>query len=296
MKKLSFQVRQKLIDLSGACFWYWNNFFNFLESCGVKKVIINKYPKESFSKYQIMQNILNDLEEQNDVVVIHQIISEFFKMQNAVDKDYLDEAKAKRLLNEFKGLVGNDPIEREIEKKKTKEAQERFKKESEEKRAEKEKLVSLKNKFLELFRDESNPQQRGFDFESLFFEILELEKFDFSKPYKIQSEQIDGHFKYEKFDYLIELKWQKKVCNHGDLDQFDGKIKRKAQSTRGFFLAVNGFDPNTISAFSVHSPRIILMDGQDLMLVFDGRISFYDCLKTKVNALVKHGNIFCKNL
>ena len=67
-----------------------------------------------------MQNILNDLEEQNDVVVIHQIISEFFKMQNAVDKDYLDEAKAKRLLNEFKRLVGNDLIEREIEKKENK--------------------------------------------------------------------------------------------------------------------------------------------------------------------------------
>lgn len=295
MKKINFQIRQKLVDLSGACFWYWNNFFCFLESCGVKRVILNKYPKESFSKYQIMQNVLSELEEQNEIEVINQIISEFFKMKNAADKDNLDEKKAKKILQEFKDLVGNDPIDKEIEIRNKKKAQESFKKKSEEKISEQKKLKSLKDKFLQLFNNNSNPKQRGFDFEVLFFEVLELEKFNYSKPYKTESEQIDGHFQYDKFDYLIELKWQKAICKQKDLSVFDGKIKSKIQSTRGFFLAINGFDNNALIKFSGNSPRIILMDGQDLMSILDGRITFYDCLKAKVNAVVKYGNIFYKN-
>ncbi len=292
MKKLNFQIKQKIVELSGACFWFWNTFFNFLESCGVSKNIVNKYPKESFSKYKIMQNVLHDLDFQNNSNVINQIVSEFFKMRTAVDKDYLDEAKAKRLLNEFKSLVGNDPIEREIENQKSRDTQERLKKESEEKKMEREKLEIFKNKFLGLLQNSSNPQQRGFDFEKLFFEILELERFEFSKPYKNPGEQIDGHFKYEKFDYLVEVKWEKDSAKQKDLSTFDGKIKSKAQSTRGIFVAINGFDQNAICKFSGDSPRIILMDGQDLMSILEGRTTFYDCLKSKVNALVKHGNIF----
>ena len=41
-------------------------------------------------------------------------------MNQAIDKDYLDNNKAKILLDEFRKTVGNDPIENEIKKQKEK--------------------------------------------------------------------------------------------------------------------------------------------------------------------------------
>jgi hypothetical protein len=34
VKKLSFEAKEKIVALSGACFWYWNSFYSFLDSCG----------------------------------------------------------------------------------------------------------------------------------------------------------------------------------------------------------------------------------------------------------------------
>ena len=117
-------------------------------------------------------------------------------------------------------------------------------------------------------------------------------KWEYTKPYKTpDGEQIDGYFKYEKFDYLVECKWEDGFIKQRDLSIFDGKIRGKAQSTRGLFLAANGFDENAIQKFSGDSPRIILMSGDDLAMILNGQVLFYDALKAKVEAIVRYGNI-----
>ena len=73
---------------------------------------------------------------------------------------------------------------------------------------------------------------------------------------------------------------------------FDGKIRGKAQSTRGFFLSINGFSENAVVKFSGDSPRIICMDGQDLMLILEERVTFYDLMKLKTDHFVRKGNIY----
>lgn len=100
-----------------------------------------------------------------------------------------------------------------------------------------------------------------------------------------------GHFRYEKFDYLVEVKWTSGPTKQKDLAVFDGKIRGKAQSTRGFFLAANGFDNDTVNKFSGDAPRIVLMTGEDLALVLDGRLPFFDVMKAKIDAIVRYGNI-----
>lgn len=98
-------------------------------------------------------------------------------------------------------------------------------------------------------------------------------------------------FRYEKFDYLIESKWEDGPIKQKDLSIFDGKIRGKAQSTRGLFLAANGFDENAIHKFSGDSPRVILMTGEDLAIVLSDRVLFHDAMKAKVEAIVRYGNI-----
>ena len=139
---------------------------------------------------------------------------------------------------------------------------------------------------------EYTPQQRGYKLEDIFCDLLQISELEYSRPYKTpDGEQIDGHFRYEKFDYLIESKWENGPIKQKDLSIFDGKIKGKAQSTRGLFLAANGFDENAVIKFSGDSPRIILMTGEDLAMVLNGRVLFHDAMKAKIEAIVRYGNI-----
>lgn len=293
MKKINFELKESIVSLSGACFWYWNSFYSFLDSCGVPKSIQNKYPKEAYNKYQVMRNILEFLEETNKTDIINNIISSLFRLKNAVDRDSLDEKKAKQLLNEFRDLVGNDPIEKEIERRKKEELRNVHKSTIDENKSQKKRLEELNSFFISLTTTtEYTPQQRGYKLEDIFCDLLQISELEYSRPYKTpDGEQIDGHFKYEKFDYLIESKWEDGLIKQKDLSVFDGKIKGKAQSTRGLFLSANGFDENAVNKFSGDSPRIILMTGEDLAMILNGRIIFHDAMKAKIEAIVRYGNI-----
>jgi len=240
-----------------------------------------------------MRNLLEVLEEQNKDDIINNITSNFYRLKNAVDKDNLDNKKAKQLLEEFRETVGNDPIENEIKKQKQEQARAVHKSAVDQVKTKTKKLDQLNSEFIALTTStEYTPQQRGFRLEELFFDLLQFSEFEYSKPYRTHDgEQIDGHFKYEKFDYLVEAKWIDGLTKQKDLSIFDGKIRGKAQSTRGFFISANGFDANAISKFSGDAPRILLMTGQDLAMVLSGQILFFDAMKAKVNAIVRYGNI-----
>lgn len=292
-KKIQFNLKEQLVSLTGTCFWYWNSYHSFLDSCGVPRSLYNRYPKESFNKYQVMRNVLEVLEEQNKNEVINNIVSNFYRLRNAVDKDNLDNEKAKQLLDELREMVGNDPIENEIKKRKREQARENYKQTVEQVRSKTKKLDQLNNEFIALTTpSELTPQQRGYKLEELFFDLLQFSEFEYSKPYRTpDGEQIDGHFKYEKFDYLVEAKWIDGLTKQKDLSIFDGKIRGKVQSTRGFFISANGFDENAVNKFSGDAPRIVLMSGQDLAVVLSGQFTFFDALKAKINAIVRYGNI-----
>lgn len=240
-----------------------------------------------------MRNIIEHLEETNQLDIINNIISNFFKLKNAVDRDKLDEKKAKQLLQEFRVIVGNDPIDKEIERRKKEEEINQYKSTIDGHKVQQKKLSELNELFISLVTTaEYTPQQRGYKLENLFCDLLQLNELSYSRPYKTSDgEQIDGHFVYEKFDYLVESKWEDGPIKQKDLSIFDGKIKGKAQSTRGLFLAANGFDENAVIKFSGDSPRIILITGEDLAHVLGGRVLFHDAMKAKIDAIVRYGNI-----
>lgn len=292
-KKLSFDVKERMVTLAGSCFWYWNNFYSFLDSSGVPRRVRERYPRESFNKYETMRNILNDLDQTEDMDTINSLISNFYRLRGPIDRDALDVPRAVALLKEFREVVGNDPIEMEIQRQSRDKARKAHEEEIRQYINRKRRLDDINNTFVELATStEISVQNRGYALERLFFELLAHCEFDFQKPFRTTSgEQIDGHFRYEKFDYLVEMKWTEGLTKQQDLSTFDGKIRGKAQSTRGFFLSANGFDEYAITKFSGDAPRIVLMTGEDLALVLSGRISFDDAMKAKVDAIVRKGEI-----
>ena len=119
-----------------------------------------------------MRNILEHLEESNEVEIINNIISNFFRLRNAVDRDALDEKKAKQLLTEFRELVGNDPIEKEIARRKREEIREHYKSTIDEQKSQITRLEDLNSLFISLTTTtEYTPQQRGYKLEDLFCDL-----------------------------------------------------------------------------------------------------------------------------
>ncbi|MCW5200672.1 restriction endonuclease [Desulfobulbus sp. F4] len=292
-KKIKYELKEAMVSLSGACFWYWNSFYSFLDSSGVSRRIYGRFPKEAYRKYDVMRNILGYLEENDEVEIINSLISNFFCLRGAVDKDALDDKKAKKLLSDFKELVGLDPIEQEIERRKREKARNNYTAHVEEIKSHKKRLEELNTLFIALATSsEYTPQQRGYKLEDIFCDILQLSELEYSRPYQTpDGEQIDGHFRFEKFDYLVESKWEADQIKQKDLSVFDGKIRGKAQSTRGLFLSANGFNENAVHKFSGDSPRIILMTGEDLAMILNCQVLFFDAMKAKVEAIVRYGNI-----
>ncbi len=296
-KKIEFAIKEQMVKLAGTCFWFWGEFHSFLGSCGVQRNLMLRYPKGQNTKYDAMRNILNDLENKNEYEIINNIVSGFYRLTTPIDKENLDVSKAKKLLREFKESIGNDPIERAVKEQERLKRQNKARKQTEKSKVQIEKLEKIRNDFLVLFTNsDKTPQKRGFDLEKIFFEILELEEFEYVKPYRHPGEQIDGQFNYAKFDYLVEIKWIKDEVKQKELSIFDGKIRGKAQSTRGLFLAVNYFDKNAVIKYTGDSPRIILMDGQEFMNILEGRITLFDCLKFKIDALVRLGDIYRRKI
>ncbi len=290
--KLHYEVKEKMVSLAGACFWYWDSFYSFLDSSGVPSAIRRRYPRESFNKYQTMRNVLESLEEAGREDVVNALVSNFHRLRGAVDRDSLDVAKAREMLEEFRQMVGQDPLDAEIARRGRQKKREARSRSIDRVRSRRRDLAGMDRKFTELTISKSvNAQKRGFELERLFFDLLVHFEFECRRPYRGVGEQIDGHLRYEKFDYLVEVKWTKKLASQADLSVFDGKIRGKAQSTRGFFLSANGFDEHAIDRYSGDAPRIVLMTGEDLALVLNGRMTFDDGMKAKVDAIVRKGRI-----
>ena len=289
-KKIDFNIKDKLINLSGVCFWYWNTFYSFLESCGIPHSIYGQFGKEG-GKYQLMRSILELLERQNKHDLIRNIVKQFYNFNPT--EDNIDKKKADRLLSDFRKIIGSSLLEEEVNSKEKEKKQEETRVIIEERKIYKIKLSKFKDNFIKMFFC-LDKQKRGYDIEKLFFDILELEEFVFKKPYKNEGEQIDGHFKYESFDYLIEIKWTSEKSKQQEYSIFDGKIKGKAQSTRGLFLSINGFEDSFVNKATCDTPRIILMDGEDLMHVLEERITLFDLMKLKTDFFVRKGNIYVK--
>ena len=63
MKKLNYEIKEQMVALSGACFWFWTSFHSFLSSCGVPRQLLSRYPKATYSKYDVMRNVLEYMDE-----------------------------------------------------------------------------------------------------------------------------------------------------------------------------------------------------------------------------------------
>lgn len=124
------------------------------------------------------------------------------------------------------------------------------------------------------------------------YDLFELFDLDPKASFRNTGEQIDGAFALEGTEFLFEAKWKNERIGAADLDVFASKIKRKLENTLGAFLSINGFTEDGISAHSSGDLVVLLLDGADLMAVFEGRIDFVSLLMRKKRHAAQTGKIY----
>lgn len=132
-------------------------------------------------------------------------------------------------------------------------------------------------------------QSRGYAFERLLHRLFALCELEYSCSYRTATDQIDGSVVLDSFTYLLEARWRQEVAVAGDLRDFSATAEQRLHATRGLFVSMAGFRGEAVDLFRERGNRLILVDGQDMAVALEGRVSFTDMLREKVRMATLRG-------
>jgi hypothetical protein len=151
-----------------------------------------------------------------------------------------------------------------------------------------EKIENIKQRFLQI--EKLNPQERGYEFEKLLYDLFNIYGFNPRQSFRNTGEQIDGSIEFGNEFYLIEAKWQAQPILEKDLLVLHGRVSGHSRIGRGIFITCGNFSPEGIFAFQRLQPTSIIgFDGQDLYLIFEKFLPLADVIHLKVRKLAESG-------
>lgn len=281
-----------------SIYWYKKELLNFLQLCLSNPSILAKFDwgKETV-KRQIASDIIDYLYKTPDKYLgdMTNICYEICRMTTYTHLEQLEDglqkaARAKQAVDRLRILVTPyKDVQKEQED--IKKRQQLAAKKMHANLAVRQEIEAIKAKYMTLVGSK-NAQTRGFELEKIMYEMFELFDLDPKAAFKNLGEQIDGAFSLEGTEYLFEAKWQKELVNKADLAIFTDKVRKKLENTLGIFLSINGFSNDGVISHQAGGSAIILMDGGDLMAVFEERIDFTTLLLRKKRHAAQTGEIF----
>lgn len=295
-KRMSSAAVVALKEALYAVYWYKDDLRSFLHQCLANPSILSRLDWAS-PKRQIVSDLVEYLTANQDdhLADLTRLCYEVCGITSFHHLQQLDEGaqKAERACNavaQLKQLLETH----EQAKKEQHDALERRKRAAEKLRANaavRARLEDIRTAYTSLVMSK-DMQNRGFKLERVMYDLFELFDLDPRAAFRNAGEQIDGAFALEGTDYLFEAKWQKEPVGASALDAFAAKVRRKLENTLGVLLSINGFTADGVAAHSRSGAVIILMDGADLMAVFEERIDFAALLLRKKRHAARTGNIY----
>jgi hypothetical protein len=287
---LPYEIRNQIIQCIGTCFYYKDNVEAFFISCGIDKRVASKH-KDSY-KFTWARKLFDDLDEIPDGYLLQKkILTELCKFKKLPDPKAENPDAGLSALRKLKELAVENKIEFEEMKKDTKNR----KVISEEKvkiiKERAQRLRDLKDMFYEGISKEDRASA-GYTLEDILERLFPIFNLDYRKSYRTDTQQIDGHFSFEGFDYLVEAKWRADQPNESEIGGFERKVKTKLESTRGIFVSINGFRDEVIKQFDGKGSNILFMTGEDLIHLLEGRIDLKEVLRIKIAKAAQEGKVF----
>ncbi|GAA0358738.1 restriction endonuclease [Bacillus horti] len=279
-------------------YWYKSNLRSFLSNCINNTSIINR-PDWTGYKRQIVSDIIDELcrDQEKYIGDIRRLISEVIKMNTFRHLEELEDGRkkverAKQAVSDLRKVV-EDQVQKRKEEEKIKRKRIDNLERIRSSQAVLSRLDEIKNNYFRLVTSKDS-QKRGFELEKVLYDLFELFDLDPKASFRNTGEQLDGAFSLEGTDYLFEAKWKSKAINSSDLNDFEGKVKRKLDNTLGLFLSINGFSDDAVRIHSAGRSTLFLMDGIDLMAVLENQIDFVSLIIRKRRHAAQTGNIYLK--
>jgi hypothetical protein len=286
MESLPFEIIDLMIQCFGRCFHYKDGLEAFLITSGVRPSIVRKYKHEA--KFIWARKILLELgESEEGKVEQRKLLNALNNLRNLPDPNVEDKNAGLSALRTLKESIkehslivkenkNESNLRKQLAEQKTKLVSERANK-----------LDELRNTFTKGLTA-TDRQVIGFTLEDILKDLFALFEIEYKKSYKTDTQQIDGHFKFQGFNYLVEAKWRKDQPNEGEIGAFQRKVKTKLESTRGLFISISGFRDEVINQFN-GSNNIIMLCGLDLTYLLEGRIDLNELLNVKIDKAAQYG-------
>lgn len=282
MSAVPHSVFEAAVRVAGEALYWRRSVRRILRTSGVSEAAVRRY--EHVSKYQIIRGVWGELDaagsrglkvQKNIVAALANLDAPEAHADQRAGQEALDNL---RRLSQAHGLLV-DPDEQARKTRRDEAARRAEERDEREKR-----LTALAATFATLHR-ETNTQARGYAFERLLAELFRMYELEFAGSYKTDVDQVDGAVQFEAFTYLLEARWRSKPAVESDLSQLTSKVRRRIESTRGIFVSMAGFRSEVTQLYRLsHEQRLVLIDGQDLALILEGRIELPDALRAKVEA------------
>lgn len=290
--RLPFEIREAVVSVCGKCFWLKDPFRAFMLAAGVPAELYDRYAEES--KYKIARHILSELDGMDDegYQIQRRIVTELAKLRKVPDDNVPDREAALNALRWLKELaVNHKMIALKTDMDQRNRAEEARQRQAA-LMARADKMEQLRKSYIDIASATDDPQSRGYSLEDLLSELFAVHEITYRPPYKTVTEQIDGSFSFKGFDYLVEARWRKGPPTEADLAALKTKVDKKITSTRGLFVSIAGFRPEVVLEFTRGvTSNMVLMDGVDLSLILEGRVSLTDALDMKIQKAAQEGII-----
>lgn len=303
MKRYSAQVSEAVVEALAACFHFKEDLGSFLVRCGVPADRVQACqftrngPPRRVSAKALIDGFAANPATGTDLMtlVIKGIVAEdldFPRLKKLEDGEQR-VLGARRAVAALKDVVGNSFAADELSQNRA-EQLDRARSDAALVRHRAEMLAQLRQQFLVLFAD-GNPQARGKTFEKLLRDLFEL--FDLSPrgSFRPEGEEIDGSIIHDGHHILVEAKWENFPVETAPIGVFRQKIEDKLKTTLGLFISMSGYSEAAIRrAGGTGARSMILMEGSELMPVFEGQVDLHDLLARKIRRAHETGEALFK--
>jgi hypothetical protein len=285
-----------LTDCVVKVFWTRKHLRDVLSRCDVPQSLIGT-PDWNAYKYHIVDPILKALNQSEEGLgPLRRVLAETLHYKDC--NHLLRWQDGQRLKRDAEASLRHLRllVEQHDEKFKAEhEEQQRRRAEAESARTHQafhQKLSGLRDRFL-AFHNAADSQARGYQFQTLLYELFNLFDLQPREPFRLRGEEIDGAFVLDGDDFLLEARWRREPAVLSDLRDLDGTVGSNLDNTLGLFISVNGFSDDAIQRYREgNRPRVICMDGADLMLVLEGRVDLAELLRRKRSVAAQRGEVF----
>jgi hypothetical protein len=289
MDSVPYEILEAMVQCFGKAFHYKDGVATFFLTQGVPRPLVDKYRNEA--KFVWARRLLTELSQTEEGRLLQRkVLTALCQLRKVPDSQVPDRDAAADALRQLKNLaVQHDLLAKEEARVVgDKAAQAKERQQLVQDRAAK--LDKLKQTFIAAFTS-ADRQAAGYTLQDLLHELFTLFEIEYRKSYRNpkNTQEIDGHFCFQSFDYLVEAKWRKDQPTEAEIGAFKHKVDGKLQGTRGLFVSVPGFRKEVVEKFDERGSSIILMDGADLTYLLEGRVDLRDGLRAKIEAAAQRG-------